>query len=158
MTEQNKDKGVFRINKMWLAIIAAVLITLAVAAVVFVYIPKVQKQNAINSYKKDFFNGIVCEYSCPLTIQTVKNKTQPLPDNECVKNCTAGLMARAAAGDKLSNADLISDNLGAEITGVTNDCKKVGFDNATLSVNSSIYFPCVQAKLLDLRKNYSYLN
>jgi hypothetical protein len=146
-------------KKIFLYIILAVVLTLLISAYFFYYLPKQNRTNEVNNYKKGLFESSLCQYHCPLTEQKINNVTQLLPEVNCVQNCSAGFKEKYGKGEIFSNADLEKDDLFKELFGFINTCKSESDYNITTNTfNTSKYFPCIAGEMENLRANYSYLN
>ncbi len=157
--QENKIKQ-FKISKTVLYIIAAVIITFLVTSAAFTYIPKYQKSSELNSYKKQLYDSLLCQYSCPLIDQTYDNKTQLLPDQVCVQTCTASLKAEQAKGIKFTNEDLINDNLITDVEGIVKKCRTLTttLKNTTIAtIDNEKFFTCVKTDLESVKETYAYL-
>jgi len=157
MAENNKRDKV-KVSKVWMAVVIAVILTFAASAFVFVYLPKIQKQNEIKEYKQVLYDSILCQYSCPLIEKKVGvNKTDLVPEPECVKECSLELNAKIASGVKYTEAEVSNDDLLKDMRSSIDVCKRESFDNSTLAINSSEFFVCVKSDLVELKEKYSYV-
>src|SRR3989344_207668 len=60
-------------NKMIYAIIITAILVFAIAYSVFVYLPKYQEQAKVDNYKRELYQSLVCQYSCPLSQHLIKD-------------------------------------------------------------------------------------
>ena len=139
------------------AVIITFVITFALTYFIFVSYPNMQQQSSINKYKKELFSSVLCQYSCPLTNQTINNKTQLLPSQDCVKQCTVN-MKEIQNSTTIKNSDLENDNLITDIESVVSDCKIKAVNQTALTMNNELFFSCTSSSLASLKSKYSYLN
>lgn len=139
------------------AIIITALITFVISYIIFKYIPDKKENLSINEYKKELYSSTLCQYSCPLTLQQIQNKTQYLPEQGCVQNCTKNLREIQETGDKISNEQLKNDKLIEDISNVINTCKTEAVNLNTKTLNNTLFFICSTEKLDSLKNKYSYL-
>ncbi len=139
------------------------IIFIAIIVIVFIggyflkdYIDKQTRLKDVNQYKKGFYDGLVCQYSCPMSLQNVSNKTQMLPDVDCVKSCSAAFKSKFASFS-VKKEELGKDNLLTDIDNVVKECKKNTINTTSMSFNNTRYFNCAVKSLNDLKMNYSYL-
>ncbi len=144
-------------SKLVMYIILAVAVTFLIAYALFVYMPNHSKARAAEDYKKALYQSMVCQYGCDLTEQDYLNKTQLLPDADCVKNCTIAAKEAMNSSEnlELTTADLQTDNLFVDMSQTINLCKKDVNKNET---DNSAFFSCVYNGLNELGTKYSYLN
>jgi len=159
--ENNKDS--MKLNKsIFYTIIITAVIVFIVSYLIFSYIPNNKETSKLNEYKKALYDSIVCQYSCPLSLQEINNKTQEAPNAECVQSCTQELRDSQASGDIFSNAQLSNDNLIKDIEDVISVCKDASIRTNSKTnlpeLNSTIFFPCSSEALKEIKKDYSYLN
>ncbi len=140
------------------------ILFIAIIIIVFIggYFLKefLDKQNRIkdvNDYKRGFYAGLVCQYSCPMSLQNINNKTQMLPDVDCVKSCSTAFKSKFSTFS-VKKEELQRDNLLADIDNVVKDCKKNTINTTAYSFNNTAYFNCAAKTLSGLKMNYSYLN
>ena len=138
-------------------ILTTVIITLLIIGVTFVYAPKIIKNYKIDSYKKEAYTSVLCQYSCPLESQEFQNKTQMMPGKECVKQCAQKLQSDKAKYTGLTNNDLSKDNLIKDISTSVDSCRTSSLINGTIILDNERYFPCVVQDLESLKGKYSYL-
>ncbi len=138
-------------------IATTIIITLLIVGFIFVYYPKQVKANKIDSYKKDAFNSIVCQYSCPLVEQEFQNKTQLLPNTDCVKLCATEFQNNKIKYQGLSNKDLNNDDLINVTSKIIDDCRTNSLKEGTIELDNEKYFSCVSQSLETLKSQYSYL-
>jgi hypothetical protein len=152
-----------KINKNIKILLAVVVIILVFIGGYYlkVYMDNQKRANDANQYKKGFYEGLVCEYGCPMSLQTLAingtNKTQILPSLDCVKGCT-GAFKTKFAGSSFTKAELAKDNLLNDIDLVVNDCKKKSMNMTALKLDNEAYFKCAEQAMLSLKQNYTYLN
>jgi hypothetical protein len=121
------------------------------------YLDLQKKAQAINDYKKGFYEGLLCQYNCPLTPQNMSNKTQMLPALDCVKACSTPFKTKFASVS-YTQAELEKDNLLKDIDNAVQDCKKKAMNMTALKLDNSAYFNCASIEVADLKSNYTYLN
>ena len=142
-----------KINKNVLyAIIITVIVTFAIAYIIFSYYPEMQKTKTINSYKKSMYDSVLCQYKCPVDVQITSNKTQYYPNPECVKNCTTAFTALEKAPKSFTDDDLANDNLINDMGKAVNDCGK------ELNASLESKMNCAVTNFIALKPNYKYLN
>jgi len=139
------------------------LLFIAIIIIVFIggYFLKdfLDKQNRIkdvNDYKKGFYDGLVCQYSCPMSLQDISNKTQMLPDVDCVKSCSAAFKQKYSSFSA-KKEELQRDKLLDDIDNLVKDCKKTTINATSITFNNTQYFDCATKSLSGLKTNYSYL-
>jgi hypothetical protein len=146
-------------NKNSILIIVIVVIIIAVFVGGYYlrsYLDLQKKNQAINDYKKGFYDGLLCQYNCPLTLQNMSNKTEMLPALDCVKACSTPFKTKFASVS-YTQAELSRDNLLKDIDGVVQDCKKKAMNMTALKLDNSAYFNCASIEVSDLKSNYTYL-
>ncbi len=149
-----------KISKTIVYIGIAVIITFLLTSVYYNYYPKLQKSSQLNNYKKDLFDSLLCQYSCPLENQVYQNKSQILPSQSCVQNCTIKLKDEQAKGDKFSNTDIANDNLVKDIQDAVNSCRtsSITVSNETSgTIDNQKFFDCVKIALEGIQVKYAYL-
>jgi hypothetical protein len=139
-----------------IAVIIIIILVFGLGYYLKDYLDKQKRINEITLYKKEFYDGVLCQYSCPIESQVVNNKTQELPTLDCVKNCTNDFRTKYAKND-FSEKELTKDNLLKEITSITDDCKTNNYDATKFVLNNTAYFSCAKEKLLELKEKYKYL-
>lgn len=139
------------------------ILFIAIILIVFIggYFLKdfLDKQNRIrdvNNYKKGFYEGLVCQYNCPMTLQNMSNKTQILPDIDCVKSCSNNFKQKYF-GFSVKQEELQRDNLLNDIDNAIKNCKKNTINTTAFTFNNTEYFDCAAKSLTGLKINYSYL-
>ena len=149
-------------NKMIYAIIITAILVFAIAYSVFVYLPKYQEQAKVDNYKRELYQSLVCQYSCPLSQQLINNKTQEAPNQECIMQCTQTLKELQNSTDAISNAQLTSDNLIKDMGDIITACRtsSIKENNSTKlpELNNSLFLSCSADGLKTLEPKYSYLN
>lgn len=140
-----------------IAIIITAVITFSISYIIFKYIPDNNQNIKINDYKKELYSSTLCQYSCPLTLQTAQNKTQYLPEQSCVQNCTVDVKKIQASGDAISNAQLKNDKLLDDMSVAITNCRTEAVDVNTKTLNNTLFFTCSIEKLRGLKDKYSYL-
>ena len=103
------------------------------------------------------YNSVLCQYKCPLTEQTLNNKTQLLPEVSCVKTCTDDFRQKEISKKSFNDNDLINDNLVGDLGDAINRCKAISLNNETLTINNTLFFSCSIESLEGLKANYTYL-
>ena len=111
----------------------------------------------INEYKKLGYESLLCQYNCPLELQTLNNKTQLLPNSACVEACSQKLKQANVSSDIFSANDLKNDNLFSDITNAVNICKTESVNKTSLTMDNRVYFNCVSEKLKSLAVTYPYV-
>lgn len=145
------------INKNAKLILAIIIIVIIIAGYFsYDYYQKQKRTSEINDYKKGFFNGMVCEYSCPMVLQNISNKTQMLPELECIMRCVNPFKEKYAKFS-YKKEELEKDDLLKDINATINDCKKASMNISKLSLDNVAYFNCTAKSLTELKANYSYL-
>lgn len=143
-------------TSIWTTVIVAIII---IAALVYglYYAPNAAKQDKIEAYKKVAYESFLCQYNCPIVNATVENETRYIPDVNCINECSKEARAKNVTGTDLSDQDLLSDNLIADILAVRDSCIEGSYYNGDV-VNYTIFLDCARPALLDLKQNYTYLN
>jgi hypothetical protein len=149
-------------NQKFLAFVIILVVVIAIG----VYVYESNKTNQVKrnldllSYKKGLFQTVFCQYGCPLKFQLYQNKTQLIPDLDCVKNCTTEFKKEysSAALNKLNftKQELANDNFFNDIELLVENCKKQSTDSASL-INNSQFFSCSIKGLELVRERYNYL-
>jgi len=121
------------------------------------YQDKQVKIKAINDYKKGFYSGMLCEYSCPLTPQVYKNTTQMLPTIDCVQGCTSPFKTKFGSVS-YSQAELEGDKLLSDINSTISYCKIHSVNMTAMKLDNAAYFSCAEKGVEALKQNYTYLN
>ena len=140
-----------------IAVIITAVITFAVSYMIFKYLPENRENSTINEYKKELYSSTLCQYSCPLTLQQIQNKTQNFPEPACVQNCTKSFKALQTNGGKLSNEQLEKDKLIEDMSNAVKACQTEAVDLTTKELNTTTFFGCSIEKLGLLKEKYSYL-
>ncbi len=153
--------------KLFTIILVVIILTFAISAYIFKYMPEQKKKAEIQSYKKAMFDSVACQYSCPLESQQIPvndsktgkivNKTQLLPGLECVKNCTAAYKQQFEAGSSITDKELLEDNFLKDIQTVIVDCRKASLNTTTLTTDNVFFFSCTTTNIQNLKTNYTYL-
>lgn len=142
-----------KINNIYLI---GVIILIAAVVIVGWQIYKSDTSNGeILRYKKAFYEAVLCEYSCPLKLHTINNKTQLLPEAGCVKTCTEDF--RKMQNVTYKKEDLNKDNLALDMADVIKNCGTQTLNNETGERNNSEFFSCSVRDLRALRDKYNYL-
>lgn len=153
------EKINIKINKKNVKVFVIIGLVILIALAFYLYIYQyllIQKKNLeIINYKRDLYTAVLCEYSCPMKLQSYQNKTQLLPDMECVKNCTNIFKQNNPA--LFTKEDLTKDNLLKEISNSVQECRQESLDEETLTINNTIFFSCTTQKLSSLKDKYEYL-
>lgn len=142
-------------HKIWV-ITTIILLFLIIISLVyyFNFIPKQKRAKEVQNIKKEFYNSIVCEYSCPLKETKFNNQTQLLPDINCVKNCTKKF--KELGKINLTKEEALTDNLLKEIDQKIKECTATSTSGNLL--NNTLFFGCASTELPKIRSNYNYLN
>lgn len=149
-------------NKTFLAfvIILIVIISLGVYIYESEHANNVKRNSDLLDYKKSLYGTVFCQYSCPLKFQLYQNKTQLIPDLDCVKNCTADFKKKynSAVLNKLNftKQELANDNFFNDLELLIENCKKQSTDPASL-INNSQFFGCSVKGLELVQEKYNYL-
>lgn len=146
--------------KLGTAIIVTAIIVFIIAAFAFKYYPEMKKEHEVEAYKKAAYNTIICQYNCPLSTQFVPqlNRTEVIPDEICVQNCSVALMNVNASNIK--SEDLVNDNLALDIQNTLKNCKaesQVYNTSVGNAVNTALFFSCARRDLEALKNDYTYL-
>jgi hypothetical protein len=142
-----------------IAIILTAIITFAISYVIFKSSPATNESLSpnLNEYRKGLYSSTLCQYSCPLTLQEVQNKSQYFPDPACVENCAKNFKALQAS--YLPNStDIEKDGLIGDMSNAVNTCKADSLDLTTKEMNNTEFFQCSIDKMNALKGKYSYLN
>ena len=140
------------------AVVIAVIVTFALSFLFLKYIPDSKELSKVNEYKKGIFSSTLCQYSCPLSLQTVQNQTGYLPEQSCITGCTSDLNQTKLLGEDISNNQIKKDKLIEDISTEITSCRNEAVNKTTMSVNSSLFFSCSAEKLNTLKAKYPYLN
>ena len=145
-------------KKTLIIIVIAVILILGIGYFAYYkYIPAYKKNAEIQAYKKSLYESVVCEYSCPLSEQVYKNKTQMLPNNECIKSCTEEFKANygsTSPTDKEKALDGFFDDLSLVISA----CKKLSTGENSTEIDNARFFECTSTQLGNMDEKYRYLN
>jgi len=140
-----------------------IIIAIIVIVLVFVggfylkdYLDSQKKINDIRDYKKAFYTGMLCEYSCPLAPQLYKNKTEMLPTIDCVQSCTAPFKAKFSSVS-YTQPELESDRLLSDMNSTIVYCKTHSVNMSAMTLDYPLYYNCSSTGLEGLKENYSYL-
>ncbi len=145
------------INKIRLIFAIILIAIIVIGYFLYDYYQKQKRVNEINEYKKRFYEGMLCEYSCPMASQEYKNKTQMLPEINCVKACVEPFKEKYS--DKsFKKEELEKDSLLKDIDDAIKKCKTGSVNMNNLSLDNSAYFNCSAKGLEGLREKYSYLS
>lgn len=118
-------------------------------------IEKGKKTSEILNYKKAFYEAVICQYSCPLKLQDIKNVSQLLPDAICVKTCNEKF--KKSYNQNYTKEDLYKDNLFIDMAQVIQNCGKESMDLNEKKVNNTIFFSCSSRELKNLNEKYPYI-
>lgn len=140
------------------AVVIAIIVTFAVSFLFLKYIPDTKETSKVDEYKKEIFSSTLCQYSCPLSLQTVQNQTEYLPEQSCVKSCTSNVDQIKIMSEDISNNQIIKDGLIKDMSTLITSCKNSAINTTTVSLNSSLFFSCSTEKLSALKIKYPYLN
>ena len=149
----------FKISKKNIYIgIVAIIIIAAVGYYFLVRIPEQNKQKDVIEYKRALYDSILCQYKCPLTNYTFEeNKTQNLPNSDCVKACISELKTKGFVKNEFSATDLMKDNLAVDVEVIVSGCRNENIDNSTFELKSEEWIKCSIEKFERLKENYTYL-
>lgn len=140
------------------AVIITVFITFAISFLILKYIPDHNQNLKVNEYKKELYTSTLCQYSCPLSLQQAQNKTEYLPEQTCVNNCTKKFKEIQSTSEDISNSQIKNDGLINDMSSAISVCKNGAVDTKTMSLNNTLFFSCSVEKLSALKSKYSYLN
>ncbi len=148
----------FNMKKQYKTIIFITVIILVFIGGYFLkdFLDKQNRAKEVNDYKKGFYDGLVCQYGCPMSLQNVSNKTQMLPDVDCVKGCSAGFKNKFSSFS-VKKEELQKDKLLDDIDNLVKECKKNTINTTAYTFNNTAYFDCAVKSLSGLKMNYSYL-
>lgn len=141
-----------------LAIIITAIVVFALSFLFLKYIPDSKELSKVNEYKKGIFSSTLCQYSCPLSLQTVQNQTGYLPEQSCITSCTSNLNQTKLLSEDISNNQIKKDKLIEDISTEITSCRNESANKTTMSINSSLFFSCSAEKLNTLKTKYDYLN
>lgn len=145
-----------------------VVIIIIVVALIIAYVyysinqEKEQNLKEVVDYKVKLFEGVVCEYQCPLKLQQYENRTQLLPDLKCVKACTQEFRIKYPNAN-YTKEQLSTDNFFNDFEKIITDCQsqsRIYADyekSSQFTMNNSAFFECAGEKLPELRFRYPYL-
>lgn len=140
-----------------------IILCLVIIALIFLsaylgydYFFKEKIKKDVLNYKKEFYNGILCEYGCPLVSQEVNNKTQMLPLLDCIKDCTSKFREKYSKNN-FTSQEISSDNLIKDIDANVNACKKASINLTSMKMDNVAYFNCSKSELEKLKDKYGYL-
>jgi hypothetical protein len=140
------------------AVIITAVITFAISFLILKYIPETNQNLKINEYKKELYISTLCQYSCPLSLQKVGNKTEYLPEQACVKSCTDKFKNNPSLSEDISNNQIKNDGLLSDMSNGIIDCKSTAVDVKSETLNNTLFFSCSIEKLNALKNKYNYLN
>jgi hypothetical protein len=141
-----------------------IILIVVVALGVYVYESdqtyKVKRNSDLLSYKKSLYETVFCQYNCPLKFQLYQNKTQLLPDLECVKNCTIDFKKKYSPTNlnklNFTKQELGNDNFFNDIELLVENCKKQSTNPSSI-INNSEFFSCSIKGLELVKERYNYL-
>jgi hypothetical protein len=141
-------------------IIIGVIVALILLGVAYEFynkeiVEKGKRLSDIILYKKAFYEAVLCEYSCPLKMQNVNNKSQLIPDVSCVKLCTEEF--KKAKYENYSKEELYTDNLITDMASSIQNCSQESLNNVTKVRNNSMFFSCSVNGLDSLKEKYPYI-
>lgn len=139
-------------------VIVTAVITFILAFLFLKYLPESQDNKLVSDYKAAIYGSTLCQYKCPLTPQSVQNKTEYLPDPVCVKNCTDKFKAALARADDIPKNKLLADRLMDDMSMGINGCRTSALDSTKTKMNSTMFLGCSIEKLEGLKSKYDYLN
>ena len=145
-------------SSMITAIVITAVVTLALAFLVFKYLPDSSDNKLVTDYKAAIYGSTLCQYQCPLTPQNVSNKVEYLPDPTCVKNCTDRFKVVLARADDIPKNKLLADRLMDDMSMGINGCRTAALDSTKTKMNSTMFLGCSIGKLEGLKDKYGYLN
>ncbi len=155
---ENKKEIKFSKSVLYAIVITAIVV-LAVSSFIFYFYHKIQHESQLNMYKKEMYNSILCQYSCPLTEQVIKNKTQLAPETSCVQTCTESFKVLQQKSTGLTNNDVMNDNLILDMQNIVKACQDSSIYEAgnLPQVNNTLFFSCVSVDMSTLKEKYPYL-
>ncbi|HLC78353.1 MAG TPA: hypothetical protein VJH92_04470 [Candidatus Nanoarchaeia archaeon] len=156
----NRDEIKLKLSgKVLAAVIITAIVIFLLTFAIFKYLPDQKRASEVNSYKKQIFDSVVCQYSCPLKEQAIQNKTQLLPDQTCVQQCAGDLNTAKEESAKFSDNDLKTDTLYSDIEALVASCRTSSVDSSGTipKLDNVKFFDCVKQGLEGLKTNYSYL-
>lgn len=140
-----------------------IILFVAIIIIVFIggyflkdFLDKQNRIKEVNSYKKGFYEGLVCQYNCPMSLQNMSNKTQMLPDIDCVKSCS-NTFKQKFSSFSAKQEELQRDNLLNDIDLAVKNCKKNTINSTAYTFNNTEYFNCAAKSLDELKIKYNYL-
>lgn len=149
----------FSLKSVIIIVIATALIVIVMSYLIFSYIPQQKKLDLISDYKKASYEAILCQYTCPLELQkTTENKTELLPNLNCVKACSDSLKQKNLNPEAFSVNDLKNDNFFSDILTLVDNCKKQSLNQTSLSLDTKSYVSCVSLNIKKLNQTYGYIN
>ena len=140
-----------------------IILIVVIAIGIYIYesnqIYKVKRNSDLLSYKKSLYETVFCQYSCPLKFQLYQNKTQLIPDLDCIKNCTVEFkkVYSSVALNKFNftKQELANDNFFNDIGLLIENCKKQSTGSSL--INNSEFFTCSINGLELVKERYDYL-
>ncbi len=141
-----------------LTVIITILITFAISFLIFKYIPDNNQNLKIDEYRKGLYTSVLCQYSCPLSLQQFQNKTDYLPEPACAKDCTDKLKNFQSITEDISNNQIKKDGLIIDMSNAITACKNKATDTKTKTINNTLFFNCSIEKLSALKNKYNYLS
>lgn len=136
-------------------VILGLIVIIALLAIAGFFAWKYNPKNSLQDYKKLFFDSTLCEYKCPLTEQTINNKTMLAPDGNCVQSCT--LEFKKEQG-KFNSTQMDKDGFLTEIKNVANNCRAEATNISAKKFDNVKFFNCTASGLENMKLKYDYLN
>lgn len=143
-------------NKTKLILAIIVIVIIISGYFLYDYYQKQKRINEVNGYKRGFYEGMLCEYGCPLKLQEYNNKTQNLPELGCIKGCTTSFKEKYTE-KSFKEEELEMDNLLKDIDDAIKNCKTKSVNMTILSLDNTAYFSCAKKSIEELKGKYNYL-
>ncbi|MEM0465715.1 MAG: hypothetical protein QXW97_03380 [Candidatus Pacearchaeota archaeon] len=146
-------------RKKFFLIAGIILIVIIFISIYLIYVRNVneKRKESVKEFKKEIYYSILCQYSCPLSLQNIRNKTQMLPSIECIKNCSTNLNQKYSKND-FKKEEIEDDDLLKDIDDSIKPCKTESMNLSIMKLDNLKYFNCAKNNLEKLKEKYIYLN
>lgn len=136
----------------------ALFVVIIILAYVYYRPNQVQSpESNVNEYKKDLYESIVCQYSCPLFEAEIQNATNFLPNATCIADCINNLKSKKRLKGEFPREELLKDSLFSEIDLAIQNCKNESAGNLSNVIDNGKFFECSSERLRLLKNEYEYL-
>lgn len=145
-----------KISIKLVSIISVIVIIILLIGAYFIFFYGKHTKNEVERYKSAVYDSLVCQFSCPIQTVHIDNRTQALPETNCIKTCSSALTKENFKNDTYTKEELLNDNLFVDIDQLIVQCKSAS-TNSTRDLDYKAYFDCNYQKLQELKQKYPYL-